>query len=601
MNIDIYNNIVKINVTKVIFDNIMPHSISENISGSGAGFFIDNEGHILTAAHVIEDSINIRINLPEEGKLNYDAKIISVLPDFDLAIIKILEYQNKYFLKLGDSDTVNIGDRINALGYPENSDVPLGTSGTVSGNREGIIQGDVPVNPGNSGGPILNNNDEVIGITSAKIMDSENSSLIIPINVYKIRSHIIMKLNSKDKKIIYKNCIGLLFSQNNKYYMDYHNIDIKILQNKGVIVSKIYNNSPLQNKINEGDIVYKINNLDIDFYGELNVKWEVGKVSISYILDRTIPNESISISFYSITEKKIIELDNIELISHDKIYKIRNYFYHIEKNRDHYEIFAGIIVMNLDLKHITTKFQNYIYLLNEYKEDIPSLIISYVFDNSKISEYYKLSRGILIDTVNNKKVTNIEEYKKALKEPIIVNNKKYICIISKNNRKFILDLHDILKQEIELIDIYRYNPSDTFSYFNKTSILNKKRISADMPLVSNEPQVEIDYHPQGTDSVDNCINNKENAFFTMYHAKWCDYCKKSLPYFQNIIKNYKNNNIKCKEIEEDTTEYKSLNPKIKELIKAFPTYIYSKGKINEIYNGDRDETSILNFLDNKYK
>ena len=96
---------------------------------------------------------------------------------------------------------------------------------------------------------------------------------------------------------------------------------------------------------------------------------------------------------------------------------------------------------------------------------------------------------------------------------------------------------------------------------------------------------------------ENFINN--NAVFTMYHAEWCPHCKAALPDFKNVIKNNKNNNIKCKEVEQEDPEFNSLDPKIKDLIEGFPTYIYSKGKMNEVYTGDRDETSILNFLKKK--
>lgn len=457
----IYNSITKIVITNIILDNTRPYRIKENNVSIGAGFFIDKEGHILTAAHVIQDSIEIWINLPIHGKKNYKAEIVCVYPDFDLAIIKILDIRNTYSLNLGDSDKINIGDKIYALGHPNNSDNPLRTEGTVSGRREIFIQGDVPINAGNSGGPVLNKNNEVIGVSSAKIVDSENSSLIVPINLFKNISSVM--LDSKDK-IIYKNVLGILLNQNNKYYFDFNKID-KTICNQGAIISKIYKNSPLENILDEGDIFYKINDKVIDFYGELNVEWEEAKVSLNYIINRTLPNQKISITIYSIKEHKLKEFKNITLKSKDQIFNIRDHFNHIEKYQ--YEVFGGIVVMNLNINHILEDFKNLIYLINTNKEDTSYLVISYVFENSKIAEYNMITNGLLIDQVNQIKVKNIEEYKDALKQPIIVDNKKFISIKPVYSNEIILDLDEVLEQEKNLIKTYQYNQSDTYLYFNK--------------------------------------------------------------------------------------------------------------------------------------
>ena len=177
----INNSVVKIINNSIMPDIILPYNRSIHKKGSGAGFFINNNGYIITAAHVITKSIELWIKISSEGQKIYKAKIICVYPAFDIAIIKILNYKNKYHLNLGDSDKLHLRETVYTIGYPNNTKYPIVTSGTISGSRDDYIQTDTPVNPGNSGGPLLDSDNKVVGITSARIKESENSSLIIPI------------------------------------------------------------------------------------------------------------------------------------------------------------------------------------------------------------------------------------------------------------------------------------------------------------------------------------------------------------------------------------------------------------------------------------
>ena len=84
-------------------------------------------------------------------------------------------YTRFFHLSLGNSDEVKLRDDVYVIGYPNNPDYPIITSGTISGSRTNYIQTDTPVNSGNSGGPLLNKNNKVVGVTSAVIRNSENS------------------------------------------------------------------------------------------------------------------------------------------------------------------------------------------------------------------------------------------------------------------------------------------------------------------------------------------------------------------------------------------------------------------------------------------
>jgi serine protease Do len=140
--------------------------------GWGSGFIIDKEGHILTNNHVIAGADKITVTL--DDKREFEAKVIETDPDTDIAIIKV-EQDNLPIAKLGDSDKIQVGEIVMAVGSPFELTRSV-TTGVVSATgRTGVgiltyedfIQTDAAINPGNSGGPLMNIKGEVIGINTA--------------------------------------------------------------------------------------------------------------------------------------------------------------------------------------------------------------------------------------------------------------------------------------------------------------------------------------------------------------------------------------------------------------------------------------------------
>ncbi|MBI4496728.1 MAG: trypsin-like peptidase domain-containing protein [Chloroflexi bacterium] len=169
--------------------------------GEGSGFIIDDEGHILTNNHVVGDASRITIILADGTRAS--ATVVGTDPNSDLAVLKAdLPPGKGAVAVLGDSATVQAGDLAIAIGAPFGLDHSV-TAGIVSAvNRDwgrasgrlrglvqsGLIQTDAPVNPGNSGGPLLNAAGEVIGINTAiegPIRGSVGVGFAIPVNVAK--------------------------------------------------------------------------------------------------------------------------------------------------------------------------------------------------------------------------------------------------------------------------------------------------------------------------------------------------------------------------------------------------------------------------------
>jgi S1-C subfamily serine protease len=166
--------------------------------GSGSGSVIDQEGHILTNHHVIEGAQKVAVSFG--GQQNYAATIVGRDPDTDLAVIKLVERPREPLtvIPLGDSDRLEVGQKVLAIGNPFGLDRTL-TTGVISGLQrpirarngipiEGAIQTDASINPGNSGGPLLDSHGRMIGINSQILSPSGASAGVgfaVPVNIAK--------------------------------------------------------------------------------------------------------------------------------------------------------------------------------------------------------------------------------------------------------------------------------------------------------------------------------------------------------------------------------------------------------------------------------
>jgi len=166
--------------------------------GSGSGSVIDQDGNILTNYHVIEGATKLAVSFG--GQKNYAAQLVGGDPDTDLAVIKLIERPKEplTIISLGDSEKLEVGQKVLAIGNPFGLDRTL-TTGVISGLQrpirarngrpiEGAIQTDASINPGNSGGPLLDSHGRMIGINSQILSPSGASAGVgfaVPVNIAK--------------------------------------------------------------------------------------------------------------------------------------------------------------------------------------------------------------------------------------------------------------------------------------------------------------------------------------------------------------------------------------------------------------------------------
>ncbi len=171
----------------------MPKKFKQETKGLGSGMIIDSKGNILTNYHVAGGATKIEVTLADGSK--YPARLVGGDPKTDLAVIHISPKENLPYVTFGDSDQMEVGEWVVAIGAPRALEKSV-TQGIISAkHRTGIsdptsyedfLQTDAPINPGNSGGPLLNLNGQVIGVNAAIATESggfEGIGFTIPGNM----------------------------------------------------------------------------------------------------------------------------------------------------------------------------------------------------------------------------------------------------------------------------------------------------------------------------------------------------------------------------------------------------------------------------------
>jgi len=247
---------------------------NRKIKGLGSGSIISSDGYILTNDHVAGNAVEAKVTMTDGTE--YNAKIVGTDPISDICLLKI-DAENLPFIKLGNSDNILIGEWSIALGNPFGlfnvNDKPTVTVGVVSskGMDLGAVNGryyynmlqtDAAINGGNSGGPLVNSNGELIGMNTLIYTAGGSSGNIgvgfaIPINKAK---KIIAQLKTNGK--VDRNFwTGLKIQMITKSIAKYY----KLKNLKGVIITTVEKDSPAERAgLEQGDIIKEIDSYNID-------------------------------------------------------------------------------------------------------------------------------------------------------------------------------------------------------------------------------------------------------------------------------------------------------------------------------------------------
>jgi len=353
-------------------------------SGSGSGVIITEDGYIVTNNHVIENAKEIQVTLNDNRK--YDAVIIGSDPSTDIAVLKIKENGLKA-IPIGNSDDIRIGEWVLAVGNPFNLTSTV-TAGIVSakarninllGERSGanvvpiesFIQTDAAVNPGNSGGALVNTRGELVGINTAiasRTGSYAGYSFAVPVNlVQKVMLDLI------DYGIVQRGYLGVQIADISQELKE----EKKLSSVKGVYIAEVVaDGSADKAGIKNGDVILKIGNKDVNSVA--SVQEEVG---------RRRPGDKLALTIRNSKGEEIIE--EIVLRNKDGETKL------VSK-----EEISKNVALGATFRELTSKEKKELNI--DYGVKIQGL-------NAGKLKSLGLSEGMIITKINNETITSVEQ------------------------------------------------------------------------------------------------------------------------------------------------------------------------------------------------
>lgn len=351
--------------------------------GTGSGVIISEDGYIVTNNHVIKDASDLEITL--NNKKTYKAKLIGTDAKMDIAVLKIDADEKLPYSVFADSDNVKVGEWVLAVGNPYNLTSTV-TAGIVSAKARNLdtngiqsfIQTDAAVNPGNSGGALVNTHGELIGINT--MISSQTGSYVgysfaVPSNITRKIIQDIMEFGNVQRGVL-----GVEGSELNGSASK----ELGIKETQGFYVKKATKNSGAEKAgLTTGDVIVKLDNQNVSTFAELsgyiNTKRPDDKVQVTFIRKEKMMTVPVTLSKIDIssTEFKGIELENITAADKKK-----------------FRVDYGVKIKDLNNER-----------LNNYASDLKGGIILSI-GNTKVTDIESASK--ILSTIDEQQTVQIE-------------------------------------------------------------------------------------------------------------------------------------------------------------------------------------------------
>jgi S1-C subfamily serine protease len=257
--------------------------------GTGSGFAIDNNGQIMTNAHVVSGATKVTVTLKDGRTL--DGKVKGIDRVTDVAIVEIAE-RNLPSIQIGDSDKIKPGEWAIAIGNPLGLDNTV-TAGIISGTgrtsaeigaadkRVNFIQTDAAINPGNSGGPLLNAAGQVIGMNTAILRGTQGLGFAIPINTAQRIASQLIATGKVDHPFLGIQMVDLTPQLKERINGD-PNANLKIDVDKGTLIARVVRQSPAATAgIKSGDIIESVGGKKVQTVNDVQQAVETTKIGTS--------------------------------------------------------------------------------------------------------------------------------------------------------------------------------------------------------------------------------------------------------------------------------------------------------------------------------
>lgn len=375
-----------------------PQQQKRQVQSQGSGFIITQDGYILTNNHVVGDADRVTVKLLDGRE--FTAKTVGTDPPTDVAVIKI-DAESLPVLSLGDSDRIEVGEWVLALGNPFGLSHTL-TAGIVSAkgrssvgitDYEDFIQTDAAINPGNSGGPLIDLLGKVVGINTA--IYSRNGGgymgigFAIPVNMAKnIYTQLIEHGN------VTRGYLGVTIQDLTAELAKSFGLN----DTKGVLVSQVMPDTPAEKAgMKQGDVIVSLDGKPVDTSASLR-----NEVAM------TVPGTAIKVGVIRDGKKMTLNV-KVEKMSEDMLTSSRS--------EDLSNLGMSVATLNNDLA-------------KQYGFENESGVVVTGVDQGSLAARTGIRPGMLIKEIDRKPVKNVKEFEDALKK----GGKKPVLLFIKDNR-----------------------------------------------------------------------------------------------------------------------------------------------------------------------
>lgn len=457
----VQNAVVQVFAQVGKFNWIEPYKIEEEAENRGSGFLINDDGYIITNAHVVEEAKRVMVHIPALGRRTIHVDVVGFCPDRDLALLRIVPRELEVikkdldgipFLTFGDSDLIQRTDNILVLGYPLGQFRLKSSTGIVSGREsskgQALIQITAPINPGSSGGPLLNEQGQVIGIAVATVFMAHNVGYAIPINELK---QILDELYTH--KLVRVPILGAQFIFSNDDKAQY----LQCPEPAGLYVNKVLKGSLFDKAgIKAGDMVYEFNGFRLDAYGDTTAPWGADKTSLTDLIARVSIGDQITVVYYRNGERK----ESAFTFDLMQPYPIRMMYPDYEAVE--YETLGGMVIMQLVENHFPVLLEQapdlIDYASKAEKKVEPVLVITNVLPGSLAFQLRSLLPGDIIQELNGEHVSTLTEFRAALAKSL---KSGFVTIKTERDIFAVFEIKSLLHDEEQLCKDFVYPLSKT--------------------------------------------------------------------------------------------------------------------------------------------
>jgi S1-C subfamily serine protease len=455
---DVKNSVVKIYTVYNTYDYDRPWQMKGQDSCSGSGTIIDGK-RILTNAHVVADNTFIQVRRAGDAK-RYTAEVEVVAHSCDLAILKVNDdsfYENTDPIQIGDLPRVR--DRVAVYGFPEGGDELSITEGVVSRVEHNLYshsfahlltcQIDAAINEGNSGGPVMKE-DQLVGVAFQAMLreDVENIGYMVPSPIIK---HFLKDIADGTYDGIPE--LGISTQE-----MENPDIRLRFGMSKtdtGALISHIDPDSPARGVLRSGDVVLSIDGIRVE--NDKTVEFREGeRTHLTYLIQKKQMNDSVGLRI--LRRKKVMNvavklstpIHFSRLVPHEQYDVIPTYY-----------ILGGMLFEPVTLNYLKTWGKKWIfsapddlthyYLYGKRTDDRKEVVVLVEVLADEINVGYHDLDNRVISRVNGKKISTMEDLVAAFEN----HSGKYHIILDERGHQIVLDRRKVDQNSQRILERYR--------------------------------------------------------------------------------------------------------------------------------------------------